>query len=74
LKRLGIERHLDERYLLTMDEYDDLLVGNNNLRFGTRNGNFNVDAFPNAQQSMLGKQRLVLTGIKEFHRKYQWIS
>lgn len=74
LKRMGIEKHLDQRYLLTMDEYDDLLVSNNSLRFGTRNATFGVGAFPKVQQTMQGKQRLILAEIKEFHRKYQWVS
>lgn len=74
LQRLDIQKHLDERYLLSMEEYDGLLFSNVNLRFGTRNGVFNVDAFPQARNSMAGRQRLVLAEIKEFHRKYQWIS
>jgi polyketide biosynthesis 3-hydroxy-3-methylglutaryl-CoA synthase-like enzyme PksG len=74
LRRLGIGKHLDERYVLTMEEYDRLLFSKDGLRFGTRNAAFSVDAFPNVRRAMAGKQRLVLTEIKEFHRKYQWVS
>lgn len=74
LRRMDIQGQLDERYRMTMEEYDDLLFSNNNLRFGTRNATFGVEAFPQARRAMAGKQRLVLAEIKEFHRKYAWVS
>jgi polyketide biosynthesis 3-hydroxy-3-methylglutaryl-CoA synthase-like enzyme PksG len=73
LRKMGIAGQLDGRYLLSMEEYDSLLFSNSNLRFGTRNGTFNVSAFPQALASMRGKQRLVLSEIREFHRKYEWV-
>ena len=73
LRKMDIAGQLDARYLLSMEEYDSLLFSNNNLRFGMRNGTFNVAAFPQALAGMRGKQRLVLAEIREFHREYEWV-
>jgi len=73
-KRWAIEKHLDERYQLGMDEYDALLMGNGAVRFGTRNVKLDPYAIPGAIAASNGVQRLVLGEIKEFHREYKWIS
>lgn len=73
-KRWAIEKHLDERYQLGMDEYDALLMGNGAVRFGTRNVKLDPYAIPGAIAASKGVQRLVLDEIKEFHREYKWIS
>lgn len=70
--RFNIERHLDERYELSMDEYDALLVGSSAVRFGTRNVKSNFELIPGIVKSCQGKQRLFLEKIQEFHREYRW--
>jgi polyketide biosynthesis 3-hydroxy-3-methylglutaryl-CoA synthase-like enzyme PksG len=70
----GIESQLNERYQLSMDEYEDLLKGSGAVKFGTRNVKLNTQLIPGAWTSCQGKQRLFLEEIREFHRKYRWLS
>ena len=74
LGRLGIESHLNERYQLSMDEYDTLLKGSGEVRFGTRNVRLDLQLIPGALASCRGKELLFLEEISEFHRKYRWLS
>lgn len=74
LRDQGIERHLDGRYSLSMDEYDDLLINNHAISFGTRNASYDIGMVPGAKQSLQGKPTLVLKEIREFHREYVWQS
>lgn len=70
---MGIRQHLDRRYELTMDEYDNLLVGSNALKFGTRNVVIDTGFVPQARRTQ-GRPVLFLKEIKEYHRIYEWIS
>ena len=75
---MELERHLDDRHQLTMDEYDTLLEGGNAVRFGTRNVVLDTGLLPQVWQSIRdaaerrGAKRLFLTEIKNFHRQYAW--
>lgn len=60
---------LARRYELTMEEYDDLLVSSNAVKFGTRNVVVNTDFLPQARKAQ-GKDTLFLTEIREYHRQY----
>jgi len=71
--RLEIERQLNERYQLSMDEYETLLIGSNAVKFGTRNIKLDLQLIPGVIASCQGKERLVLEEIREFHRIYRWI-
>jgi polyketide biosynthesis 3-hydroxy-3-methylglutaryl-CoA synthase-like enzyme PksG len=71
-RALGIERQLDERYPLTLQEYDALLLGNGLIRFGTRNVKIDPQLFSRVREKHAGRRYLVLTEIREFHRKYEW--
>jgi polyketide biosynthesis 3-hydroxy-3-methylglutaryl-CoA synthase-like enzyme PksG len=73
VRSLGINDQLDKRYELSMEEYDDLLVGSNALKFGTRNVVLDTNFIPQARNTQ-GKDILFLKEIKEFHREYEWIS
>jgi len=73
LRALNIKDQLDKRYEMTMDEYEDLLLGSNAVKFGTRNVVLDSGFIPQARKT-LGKPTLFLKEIKEFHRKYEWIS
>lgn len=68
-----IKAHLDRRYELSMDEYDELLVGNNAVRFGTRNVVLDSSFVPQAR-SAHGQPTLFLKEISEYQRQYEWIS
>lgn len=73
LRAQKIKDHLDRRCELTMEEYDELLVTNNTVKFGTRNVALNHDFIP-AALSAHGTPTLFLKEIKEFHREYEFIS
>lgn len=74
LRHFGIESQLNERYQFTMDEYDALLMGSGAVKFGTRNAKLDFELIPGVLASYQGKERLFLEEIREFHRKYKWIS
>lgn len=73
MRGLGMKEQLDRRYELSMDEYEDLLVGNNAVKFGTRDVVLDQDFVPQARRAQ-GRPTLFLKEIKEFHRKYEWVS
>jgi len=74
LKSMEIERRLNERYQLSMQEYEDLLRGSGVVKFGTRNVKLDYGLIPGAFDACRGKQLLVLDEIREFHRKYRWLT
>ncbi|WP_127530239.1 hydroxymethylglutaryl-CoA synthase family protein [Paenibacillus kobensis] len=69
-----IGRQLDERYALSIDEYESLFDHSLALRFGTRNKKIDPGVLPGAYESCRGKQRLILNEIREYHREYRWSS
>ena len=73
-RRFEIERQLNERYLMSMDEYDSILQHNEAVKFGTRNVKLNHEFISGARSACQGKQRLLLREIKEFHREYEWVA
>lgn len=73
-RRFQIENQLNERYRLSMDEYEALLQGSGAVKFGTRNVKSDFQLIPGALASCRGTERLFLEGISEFHREYRWIS
>ena len=72
-QRFGIEKQLNERYQLSMAEYDALLKDSGAVRFGTRNVKLELELIPEVLASCQGKQRLLLEEIREFHREYRWV-
>lgn len=73
IRALKIKEQLDNRHELTMDEYEDLLVGSNALKFGTRNVVLDSEFLPQARKAQ-GTPTLFLKEIKEYHRRYEWVS
>ncbi|MGA3089273.1 MAG: hydroxymethylglutaryl-CoA synthase [Terriglobales bacterium] len=73
VRALRIKDQLDKRYELSMEEYESLLVGNNAVKFGTRNVVLDTDFIPQARNAQ-GKEMVFLTEIKEFQRNYDRIS
>jgi polyketide biosynthesis 3-hydroxy-3-methylglutaryl-CoA synthase-like enzyme PksG len=72
-RRFAIERQLDERYLLSMEEYEAILRGSSAVKFGTRNAQLDNGFIAGARESRRGKGQLFLRAIKEFHREYEWL-
>jgi len=72
LRSLKIKEHLDNRYELSMEEYDNLLVGSNAVKFGTRNVILD-SLFLGQVRKNRGSETLFLKEIKEFHREYEWV-
>ncbi len=71
IQSLNIQEQLDQRYQLSMAEYDSLLQENHVLKFGTRNTDLDLNFIAGARNSTT--PRLYLTQIKEFYRKYEWL-
>lgn len=68
----NIEKHLNERYKMSMEEYDASLRSSSVVKFGTRNLKSDFSFIPGAFESCIGKNKLFLENICEFHRKYRW--
>lgn len=73
-RRFAIERHLNERYALSIEEYESVLRGSSGVKFGTRNVRPDSEFIGGARESSRGKGRLFLREIKEFHREYEWLE
>jgi polyketide biosynthesis 3-hydroxy-3-methylglutaryl-CoA synthase-like enzyme PksG len=73
LQRFRIQDQLGRRHQLSMEEYDNLLIGSRAVRFGTRNASLDMSFIPQAVGTHR-KETLFLTRIKEYHREYQWLS
>jgi polyketide biosynthesis 3-hydroxy-3-methylglutaryl-CoA synthase-like enzyme PksG len=69
VRALRIKEQLDNRYELSMDEYDSLLRSSSAVKFGTRNVVLDSAFIPQARH-VQGKDTWFLTEIKEFKRHY----
>jgi polyketide biosynthesis 3-hydroxy-3-methylglutaryl-CoA synthase-like enzyme PksG len=74
LRVFAIEQHLNDRYQLSMDEYDAVLRDSGRVKFGTRDVTLDLEGIPGVPLSCRGKTRLVLQEIRDYHRKYAWLS
>ncbi len=72
-RRFDIEEGLNERYRLSMDEYEALLMGSGVVKFGARNVKSDFELIPGISLEGKKEKRLFLGEIKEFHREYRWI-
>lgn len=73
LKNLKIKDSLDQRYQLSIEEYESLLEASTVVKFGTRNATLD-SSFISKARIAHGRPRLYLKAIKEFHREYEWVS
>ncbi|WP_113672099.1 hydroxymethylglutaryl-CoA synthase family protein [Vallitalea guaymasensis] len=71
LLRFNIEQKLDNRYKLSMGEYEKLLAYSCKVKFGKRNIKIDFDLIYDITDFCQGK--LILDEIKEFHREYKWV-
>lgn len=73
LSAMNIQGHLDSRYELTFEEYDDILDQNVEWLFGIRDKKVDFSRFSGIYDHFFkGKGYLVLTEVDDFHRKYAW--
>jgi len=73
VRALRVKEQLDNRYELSMDEYDRLLASSSSVKFGTRNVKLDTGFVPQARTAQ-GKETFFLTEIKEFQRHYDRVS
>ena len=73
VRALRIQDQLDNRYELSMDEYDRLLANSHAVKFGTRNVVLDTEFLPRARSAQ-GAETLFLTQIKEFQRHYDKVA
>ncbi len=71
---LKMEEQLDQRYPLSIPEYESLLLGSNAPVFGTRNMTLDSNFLSDTRKNLSEYPRLYLKEIKEFHRNYEWIQ
>ncbi|VAX02158.1 Polyketide biosynthesis 3-hydroxy-3-methylglutaryl-ACP synthase PksG, partial [hydrothermal vent metagenome] len=73
MRDFGITEKLNQRYQLSMDEYDALIEKSATVRFGTRNVTLDTTFIGEARESV-NMPRLFLKEIKEYHRLYEWVQ
>jgi polyketide biosynthesis 3-hydroxy-3-methylglutaryl-CoA synthase-like enzyme PksG len=73
LRAMGIQDALDQRYRLSIPEYELLLQGNDVVRFGTRDVKLDQHVIQSAWPYFTTGNRLVLDSIEGYHRKYLWV-
>lgn len=72
-KQFNIVGHLNDRTILSMEEYETTFDVNNQLKFGTKNFKIETSLYPKAFNHVKGKNRLIFSEIKDFHRIYEWV-
>lgn len=73
-RQFHIKQRLDERYELSMEEYESIVRSSGVVRFGTRNVKLDTDMVPGVRKALSGTKALVLREINGFHREYEWIG
>lgn len=73
LNAMNISQTLDNRYALSIEQYDDILMRSVDLRFGTRNLKLDESFIADARTA-LKRPVLLLDNINEFHREYRWVE
>jgi polyketide biosynthesis 3-hydroxy-3-methylglutaryl-CoA synthase-like enzyme PksG len=72
LSAMRIPEHLDGRLRLEVDDYDDLVDQAEFVRFGSRNARVDHPLLAEVVRGSTAP-RLVLRGITDYHREYEWI-
>jgi len=72
VRAMRIKEHLDKRYELSMDEYEELIVGSKAVKFGTRNVVLDTNFLLKARAQ--GNGAMYLREIKEYQRRYDRIA
>jgi len=73
IKPMNLQSRLDQRYELSMKEYDALLELNNEWTFGIKDRESDPGHYGDIYQKVMkGRGLLVLTRIRNYHREYEW--
>ena len=72
--QFSIASMLDQRYQLSIEEYEAIFQGYRNVRFGTRNVILDPAMIPGVRSAWKSKPLLILREIREFYREYEWVS
>lgn len=78
VRSMELEPTLASRHRLTIDEYETLLEGSSEVKFGTRDVVLKTDILPDVWRTIQknvrerSSKRIFLTEIKNFHRQYAW--
>ncbi|KAA1246064.1 hydroxymethylglutaryl-CoA synthase family protein [Aquimarina sp. RZ0] len=73
LRQFELDKHLNDRYILSIEEYENTFKFNEDLKFGTEFYKVDYTMFPKSFNLVKGKNRLVFSEIKNFHRIYSWV-
>lgn len=73
LREFNLSGHLNDRYMMTMEEYESTFSANQDIKFGTKNYKVDTSLFPKPYAHVAGKNRLIFSEVKDFHRKYTWV-
>jgi polyketide biosynthesis 3-hydroxy-3-methylglutaryl-CoA synthase-like enzyme PksG len=71
-RRLAMGDRLNDRYPLALTDYDNLLFGNQAIKFGTRDVKLDFELIPGFMAAHSQKEYLFLDEIRAYHRKYRW--
>lgn len=73
LAKMKINKNLEDRYALSIEEYDKVLDLNMEWLFGIKDKVADVSVLPELYDTFFkGKGRLILKEVKGFHREYIW--
>lgn len=73
LADMKIEKSLESRYELSIQEYEYLLRGKQTIRFGTKNAQISLDDIPGISSAREDRNWLIFDGIVDYHRQYRWL-
>lgn len=80
LSSMQVEKNLDNRYQLSMSEYESVMAESYAVKFGTCNVKLDTGVLPPVWQFIKdsfeqnNQQRLFLSEINNYHRKYEWLG
>ncbi|WP_166923274.1 hydroxymethylglutaryl-CoA synthase family protein [Flavobacterium poyangense] len=73
ISNLAINEHLDQRVVLSMEEYESTFTVNSEIKFGTRDFKIDTTLYPEPFSKVKGKEKLIFSEIKNYHRIYEWV-
>jgi polyketide biosynthesis 3-hydroxy-3-methylglutaryl-CoA synthase-like enzyme PksG len=73
LGKMGVKAHLNQRYGLSINDYETLMKESHLVKFGTRNVVLDTHLISGVRTSRK-TPTLFLKEIKEYHRNYEWVS
>jgi polyketide biosynthesis 3-hydroxy-3-methylglutaryl-CoA synthase-like enzyme PksG len=73
VRAMDIDGMMNNRYELSMEEYDKILDLNMEWFFGVKDRRVDNTPYQNIYDEVLkGKGRLVFVGVENYHRIYDW--